>query len=143
MLSMPATAQDIGIHKLVNVHPGNTQRQLPTIHGAVTLCDAATGQVICLLDGPELTGRRTAAVTLLAIRTLLKREPRQILLFGTGVQARYHVQAIHAIYPQSTVWVRGWMHRQPRSSAPAIASCMSTWSPVALIFRLKWTSSSR
>jgi len=107
MLSMPATAQDIGIHKLVNVHPGNSQRQLPTIHGTVTLCDAATGQVICLLDGPELTGRRTAAVTLLAIRTLLKQEPRQILLFGTGVQARYHVQAIHAIYPQSTVWVRG------------------------------------
>src|SRR5690606_20139173 len=31
MLSMPATAHDIGIHKLVNVVPGNRVRDLPTI----------------------------------------------------------------------------------------------------------------
>lgn len=107
LLSMPATARDIGIHKLVNVQPGNTKRQLPTINGTVTVCDAVTGKVMCVLDGPEVTGRRTAAVTLLAIRTLLQREPEQILLFGTGAQARYHLQAIHALYPRSKVWVRG------------------------------------
>ncbi len=33
MLSMPATAHDIGIHKLVTVQPANKERQLPTIHG--------------------------------------------------------------------------------------------------------------
>jgi 1-piperideine-2-carboxylate/1-pyrroline-2-carboxylate reductase [NAD(P)H] len=73
----------------------------------VTVCDAATGRIVCMLDGPEVTGRRTAAVTLLAIRTLLQREPTEFLLFGTGAQARHHLQAIHAIYPQSQVWVRG------------------------------------
>lgn len=107
LLSMPATAQDVGIHKLVNVHPSNIQRQLPTIHGTVTVCDSVTGKVMCLLDGPELTGRRTAAVTLLAIRTLFKQVPKEILLFGTGAQARYHVQAINALYPETKVWVRG------------------------------------
>lgn len=107
LLSMPATAQDIGIHKLVNVQPGNVQRHLPTINGTVTVCDALTGQIKCLLDGPEVTGRRTAAVTLLAIRTLLQREPKQILLFGTGAQARHHVQAVNALYPQCKLWVRG------------------------------------
>ena len=107
LLSMPATAPDVGIHKLVNVHPSNVQRQLPTIHGTVTVCDSVTGKVMCLLDGPELTGRRTAAVTLLAIRTLLKQTPKDILLFGTGAQARYHVQAINAFYPECKVWVRG------------------------------------
>lgn len=107
MLSMPATASDIGIHKLVNVQPANVQCQLPTINGIVTVCDAATGSIICLLDGPEVTGRRTAAVTLLAIRTFLEQTPEQLLLFGTGVQSRYHVQAINAVYPDARVFVRG------------------------------------
>ena len=107
MLSMPATAHDIAIHKLVNVHPGNARLGLPTIHGAVTVCDAATGKVSCVLDGPEVTGRRTACVTLLAIRHLLPRAPEHIVIIGTGSQARYHVQALHALYPQAQVWVRG------------------------------------
>src|SRR3546814_5871861 len=35
MLSMPATAHDIGIHKLVNVAPANKTLGLPTINGVV------------------------------------------------------------------------------------------------------------
>lgn len=107
MLSMPATAHDIGIHKLVNVQATNSRLGLPTIHGVVTVCDAATGVPLCLLDGPELTGRRTAAVSLLAIRSLLGGIPEQVLIIGTGVQARHHLQALHALNPQGKVWVRG------------------------------------
>ena len=107
LLSMPATAGDIGIHKLVSVQPANAARQLPTIHGTVTVCDAATGQPLCLLDGPEVTGRRTAAVSLLAIGALLPAEPTEVLLIGTGTQAAYHLQGIRAVYPQCKVWVRG------------------------------------
>lgn len=110
MLSMPAAAQDIAIHKLVNVHPENKLRGLPAIHGAVTVCDTATGRVQCVLDGPEVTGRRTAAVSLLAIRQLLPHAPRQVLLVGTGTQARYHVQALHALYPEAQVWVQARTH---------------------------------
>lgn len=117
MLSMPAAASDIAIHKLVNVHRDNAQRGLPTIHGAVTVCDAATGAIRCVLDGPEVTGRRTAAVTLLAIRHLLPRAPEHILIIGTGAQARYHVQAIHALHPQAQVWVQG------RSMETSIGFC--------------------
>lgn len=107
LLSMPATARDIGIHKLVNVQTANAGKNLPTIHGAVTACDAMTGKVLCLLDGPEVTGRRTAAVSMLGIMTLLPNPPRKFLLIGTGVQARYHVQAIHAVYPDCEIFVRG------------------------------------
>ena len=107
MLSMPAAAPDIAIHKLVNVHPANPRTGLPAIHGAVTVCDTASGQVRCVLDGPEVTGRRTAAVTLLAIRRLLPHAPEHILIVGTGTQARYHVQALHALYPWAQVWVQG------------------------------------
>ena len=107
MLSMPATAADIGVHKLVNVQPANARRGLATIHGTVTVCDAHTGQPLFALDGPEVTGRRTAAVTLLAMRALAPQPPREILLFGTGAQARHHVQALRDIHPDARVWVRG------------------------------------
>ena len=107
MLSMPATAADIAIHKLVNVQPANAALGLPTIHGMVTVCDAATGRPLCLLDGPELTGRRTAAVSLLALRTLLGAAPREVLLYGTGVQARHHLSALQALHPGCKLWLRG------------------------------------
>lgn len=107
LLSMPATAPDIAIHKLVNVQPANARQGLPTIHGVVTVCDTATGRPLCLLDGPEVTGRRTAAVTMLGIRHGLVHAPTQVLLIGTGVQARHHLQALQAVFPQARVWVRG------------------------------------
>lgn len=107
LLSMPATAPDIAIHKLVNVQPANAQRGLPTIHGVVTVCDTATGRPLCLLDGPEVTGRRTAAVSMLAARHALGAAPLQVLLIGTGVQARHHLLALQAVFPQARIWVRG------------------------------------
>jgi len=119
LLSMPATANDIAIHKLVTVQPANAQRGLPTIHGVVTVCSAATGQPLCLLDGPEVTGRRTAAVSMLAIRHALGTVPRQVLLIGAGVQARHHLRALQAVFPQAQVWVRG------RSSAATQAFAAS------------------
>lgn len=107
LLSMPAAAADIAIHKLVNVQPGNARRGLPTIHGLVTVCDAATGQPLCLLDGPEVTGRRTAAVSMLAIRHALGHAPRRVLLIGTGVQAHHHLLALRAVFAHADVCVRG------------------------------------
>lgn len=107
MLSMPAAADDIAIHKLVVVQPRNAAVGLPTIHGTVTVCDAATGRPLCALDGPEVTGRRTAAVSLLALRALSRREPAELLLVGTGTQARHHLEALHALHPACRVWVRG------------------------------------
>ncbi|MBN9430069.1 MAG: delta(1)-pyrroline-2-carboxylate reductase family protein [Burkholderiales bacterium] len=117
LLSMPASAPDIAIHKLVSVQPDNPRRALPTIHGMVTVCDAQTGRPLCVLDGPQVTGRRTAAVSLLAIRTFLSRPPTQVLLIGTGAQAFHHLLAIHALYPDCRVWVRG------RSAAAAESFC--------------------
>jgi 1-piperideine-2-carboxylate/1-pyrroline-2-carboxylate reductase [NAD(P)H] len=107
MLSMPAVASDIAAHKLVNVVPANAARGLPTIHGQVTAFDAASGRMLITLDGPEVTGRRTAAVSMLAIRTFLPNGPKAILLFGTGTQATYHMKAIAAVFPEARVLVRG------------------------------------
>nr|WP_218644063.1 bifunctional Delta(1)-pyrroline-2-carboxylate/Delta(1)-piperideine-2-carboxylate reductase [Pseudomonas gingeri] len=107
MLSMPATSADIATHKLVNVQPANHALNIPTIHGQVSVYDAETGRPLFLLDGPEVTGRRTAAVSMLVIRTFLTAQPDEILIIGTGTQATYHLHAIHSLFPRTKVWMRG------------------------------------
>lgn len=107
MLSMPSSASDIAIHKLVNVCPGNGKRQLPTIHGQVIACDAFTGEMLFVLDGPTVTGRRTAAVSALGIMCLHAGAPKEILIIGTGKQAVNHVEAFAALFPQARMLVKG------------------------------------
>ncbi|MFW2463918.1 delta(1)-pyrroline-2-carboxylate reductase family protein, partial [Burkholderia pseudomallei] len=99
MLSMPASAADLAIHKLVTVCPRNRGGDLPTIQGQVSVVDPATGAPLFALDGPTVTGRRTAAVTLLALRTFVAAAPRDVLLIGTGTQAAHHVEALAALFP--------------------------------------------
>jgi hypothetical protein len=41
-----------------------------------------------------VTGRRTAAMSMLGIRTLLPRTPQSALLIGTGAQAAAHADAL-------------------------------------------------
>ncbi len=107
MLSMPATAHDIGIHKLVNVVPGNSAVNLPTIHGVVSAFDARTGRELCVLDGPTVTARRTAAITLLGLQTFLAAAPKRVALIGTGTQAIAHIEGLSAMHPGLRVVVIG------------------------------------
>jgi 1-piperideine-2-carboxylate/1-pyrroline-2-carboxylate reductase [NAD(P)H] len=117
MLSMPATAPDLAIHKLVNVCPTNRERSLPTIHGQVMASDADTGETLFILDGPTVTGRRTAAMTMLGIQTFMAAAPRDILLIGAGTQSANHLRAITELFPDAIVRVRG------SSAARALAFC--------------------
>jgi 1-piperideine-2-carboxylate/1-pyrroline-2-carboxylate reductase [NAD(P)H] len=113
MLSMPATAPDLAIHKLVNVCASNGPRGLPTIHGQVMAFDSDTGEALFILDGPTVTGRRTAAMSILGVETFAAGTPREFLLIGTGTQALNHLEAIGELFPDARVWVKG--------SAPARA----------------------
>ncbi|WP_434624200.1 bifunctional Delta(1)-pyrroline-2-carboxylate/Delta(1)-piperideine-2-carboxylate reductase [Azospirillum sp. B2RO_4] len=117
LLSMPATAADIAIHKLVNVNPGNGAKGLPTIHGVVSAFDALTGAPQVILDGPTVTARRTAAVSMLAIRTLAP-APRHVALLGAGTQSSGHVAALAALYPG----IRIDIHSRSLDSAKAFCA---------------------
>lgn len=107
MLSMPSSAGDIAIHKLVNVCPGNIALNLPTINGQVIACDAGTGEMLFVLDGPTVTGRRTAAVSALGAMTLLNGSPTEILIIGTGKQASNHVEAFATLFPEAKILAKG------------------------------------
>ena len=107
LLSMPAAAADIAIHKLITIAPANASLGLPVLQGQVTVLDARDGRTLAALDGPTVTGRRTAALSMLAIDALATTRPSSVLLIGTGVQAGHHAEALAALHPEARVSVRG------------------------------------
>ena len=117
LLSMAAVAKDLGVHKLVTVVPENRRRGLPTIQGQVSVMSAATGELLLSLDGAMVTGRRTAALSMLGVASLSLRKPRRVRIYGTGTQAFHHLQALAALYPAARVEIVG------RTPAAAVAFC--------------------
>jgi ornithine cyclodeaminase len=94
---MPAADSRVAITKLISFIPRNPARGLPTIQGDIVVFDVGTGQRLCLLDGPTVTARRTAAVSLLAAQKLApcrnESTPGPLLIVGAGVQGRAHLEA--------------------------------------------------
>jgi ornithine cyclodeaminase len=94
--------------KLVTVVPENQTRQLPTVQALFILLDTATGTPLALMDGEELTLRRTAAASALASTYLSRPDSEQLLIVGTGQLAPYMAVAHCAVRDirRVTVWGR-------------------------------------
>lgn len=93
LLLMPASDGRVAVTKILTVLPAAARQGLPLISADVLVLDAGTGERLGLLDGGEVTARRTAAATLLAARTLARDTRGPLLLVGAGVQARAHLEA--------------------------------------------------
>jgi ornithine cyclodeaminase/alanine dehydrogenase-like protein (mu-crystallin family) len=106
---MPGMGRELGVYgaKIASVNPGNSARGLPAIHGIVVLFDYDTGVPISVMDGAEITAIRTAAASGLATRLLAREDARTLGLFGTGVQAMTHLQAMRLVRPLQSVHVWG------------------------------------
>ena len=91
---MPAHDAQLAITKLITFVPDNAARGLPAIQGDIVVFDAVDGRRIGLLDGPTVTARRTAAVSLLAAQRLAPRTDGPLLIVGAGVQGRSHLDAL-------------------------------------------------
>lgn len=105
LLVMPAISPGLSITKLVTVHPANRAQGLATIQGEVVVMDSATGTRLLLLDGPTVTARRTAAVSLLAVQLLMTRPLAKVLIVGAGAQAQAHGEALATLHPQAQQFV--------------------------------------
>ncbi|MBX4872913.1 ornithine cyclodeaminase family protein [Rhizobium bangladeshense] len=70
--------------KTVSVFPGNMRRGLPAIFGTYLLSSGSTGEMLAVIDGGELTARRTAAASALAARYLARPDAEELLVCGTG-----------------------------------------------------------
>ena len=118
LIIMPAwqTNACIGV-KLVTVFPNNSARGKPAVHATYTLFDAATGEPRAMLDGTELTLRRTAAASALAARYLALPEASRLLMVGTGSLAPHAIENHAAVRPIRSV--RIWGRRPERANAVA------------------------
>lgn len=108
LLLMPAVGQGHSGVKIVHVAPGNAARGLPAVHAEYLLSDAETGVPVALLDGGELTDRRTAAASVLAARYLARADSRRHLVLGAGKVAAALAEAFHAAYgmERTSIWAR-------------------------------------
>jgi ornithine cyclodeaminase/alanine dehydrogenase-like protein (mu-crystallin family) len=80
--------------------PGNPRGLgLPTIQGAILLCDGETGAVLAIMDSIEVTLRRTAAATAVAARYLARQEAASILICGCGAQSAAQLEALREVRP--------------------------------------------
>jgi ornithine cyclodeaminase/alanine dehydrogenase-like protein (mu-crystallin family) len=86
--------------KLNGNFPENpTLRALPTIQGAVLLCDGIDGRLLAILDSGEVTLRRTAAASALAARLLARRNSQSLMICGCGEQGLAHFEALRGLFP--------------------------------------------
>ena len=98
LLIMPSwIAGDVVGVKAVTYVPSNAGTTTPTINAAYLLFDGADGRLVAVLDGDELTARRTAAVSALAASHLSRSDATRLLVVGTGRLARTIPQAFAEI----------------------------------------------
>ena len=85
LLLMPAWADGelIGV-KTVTYFPSNAGSAVPSVNAVYVLFDGRTGEPRAVLDGGELTDRRTAAVSALAGSYLARADAERLLVVGTG-----------------------------------------------------------
>ena len=106
-LVMPAYATGSPYYtvKIVSVNYSNPDKGLPLIHGVVQVFDAENGKHIANLDGASITAIRTGAASGLATDLLAKENAKVCAVFGTGVQAASHIEAVLEVRPIEKIMV--------------------------------------
>ena len=109
LLLMPAwkMGEHIGI-KIVSVFPENTSQNMSAVHANYFLMNANNGKPIAIMDGTELTLRRTACASALAADYLAKKNADTLLMIGTGNLAPHMIRA-HCVvrdYSRILIWGR-------------------------------------
>ena len=94
--------------KLAFIAPGNAERDLPAVNASVVTFDARTGEPLSIIEGGELTARRTAATSALAARYMVRNDAEHLLIVGAGRIAANLIEAHSTIrqYSKITVWAR-------------------------------------
>ena len=101
MLEMPAYIGSSGDAeqsalgtKIVSVFEKNTERNLDVVQGVYLLLDDETGVPLSLMDGRFITAIRTAATSAIATKFMAPQGEKRLAVFGAGVQARFHIEAM-------------------------------------------------
>ena len=109
MAVMPAfgPGHDIST-KIFTLLPQNAGRGLATVHAVIAVFDGETGVPKAVVDGTEVTRRRTAAMCALAADYLARRNSERLVVCGAGALAPHAALAHASIRPirQIGIWAR-------------------------------------
>ena len=131
LLMMPSWG-DAGVGvKLITIDPANPNRGLPLIHGVYVLFSPGTHEPAAVFDGGGLTKLRTAAVSGLATRHLARADASHLVVFGAGVQAAGHVEAMRAVRPIERVTIVARNHDSAIALAKDVGGVAGTADVVA------------
>ena len=94
--------------KTINIANGNAKHGLPGLHASYVLYHGLTGVPLALIDGDQITTRRTAAASALAASYLARADASRLLIVGAGQIAALLADAFRAVRPieQVAVWAR-------------------------------------
>ena len=91
----------------MSVFPGSAVAVCTRISATIHLMRADTGKAIAaVMDGRIITAWRTAAVSAIATRVLASEGARVLAILGSGVQARWHLDALKLV--QKVEEIRIW-----------------------------------
>lgn len=108
VLIMPAwKSQKLMGVKLVSVWPGNSALGQSAVSAVYVLISCANGNPVAVLDGTELTLRRTAATAALGAKILARKNAQTLVVLGTGALSIPMVQAHMSVMPYSRILIWG------------------------------------
>jgi alanine dehydrogenase len=114
--TMPAYLPSLSIAgvKIVNVHPDNPLRGLPTVMALTVILDIASGQPVTIINATKLTDMRTGAAGAVACKYLSPKNEIVLGIIGTGRQAEAQVLAIaqELKIEKIQVWSRNLQHSE-------------------------------
>lgn len=105
LLLMPAWSQDWAGLKTVVFKSDNAAQGLPTIQASYLLIEQKTGETVAMMDGGEITRRRTAAASALAADYLARTDAETMTLVGAGALAPHFALAHAAVRPLKRVFI--------------------------------------
>jgi len=98
--------------KVVTVFPGNHGTKFDSHQGAIQLFETQNGRLLAIIDAGSVTAIRTAAVSALATDLLARSDSETLSIFGSGTQARMHLEAIPVVRSihRVKIWSRNHDH---------------------------------
>jgi len=87
--AMPARGGGFALLKWVTSFPGNSERGLPVVTGALLLSDAGTGELVAIMDCAAVTSLRTGAAAAVSASVLARDDARTVGIIGCGVNGAW------------------------------------------------------
>jgi ornithine cyclodeaminase len=118
LMMMPSWSSKFTGIKTVTIKTDNAALNLPTVQASYLLIDNATGTPVAVMDGTELTRRRTAAASALASDYLSRKDSSKLLVVGAGALAPHFARAHSAVRPIKQIRI---FNRSPEKSMAVAA----------------------